>query len=93
MTGRDIAMAPPGTTAPYRLQCMIHRESAGGIIIHDEQIAGPLEEAAVAAAKARFAALRAGRAGSAALRDAAGRVVWSARQDAATPGTAGSASR
>ena len=28
-----------------------------------------------------------------ALRDAAGRVVWSARQDAATPGTAGSASR
>ncbi|SEO76922.1 hypothetical protein SAMN02799625_03872 [Methylobacterium sp. UNC300MFChir4.1] len=84
-------MATPETQAPYRLQCMIHRESAGGIIIHDEQIPGPLVEAAVAAAKARFAELRAGRAGSAALRDSAGRVVWSARQDAATPGTGGSA--
>ncbi|MGU3467845.1 hypothetical protein ACLBXO_23640 [Methylobacterium sp. C33D] len=86
-------MALPETPAPYRLQCMIHRERAGGIIIHDEQVAAPLEEEAVAAAKARFAELRAGRAGSAALRDPAGRVVWSARQDAATPGTAGSASR
>ena len=45
-------MATPETQAPYRLQCMIHRESAGGIIIHDEQIPGPLVEAAVAAAKA-----------------------------------------
>ncbi|MEE7448685.1 hypothetical protein MRF4_13200 [Methylobacterium radiotolerans] len=86
-------MALPETPAPYRLQCVVHRESAGGIIIHDEQIPGPLEEAAVTAAKARFAQLRAGRAGSAALRDPAGRVVWSARHDAPAPGAAGSASR
>jgi hypothetical protein len=75
-------MAPPESPAPYRLQCIVHRESASGIIIHDEQIPGPAEAAAVAAAKARFAQLLAGRSGSAALRDAGGRVVWSARQNA-----------
>ena len=81
-------MAPSETPAPYRLQCIVHRESAGGIIIHDEQIPGPVEAAAIDAAKARFAHLLAGRAGSAALRDPLGRVVWSARHKA-PPRTAG----
>lgn len=67
--------------APYRLQCVVHRESASGIIIHNEQILAPSEDAAVADAKARFAQLLAGRSGSAALRDTAGRVVWSRRQN------------
>ena len=80
-------MAPSPPPAPYRLQCVVHRESASGIIIHDEQILGASETAAVADAKARFAHLLAGRSGSAALRDAAGRVVWSTRQDG-PPGTA-----
>ena len=66
---------------PYRLQCVVHRESASGIIIHDEQILAPSEATAVADAKARFAQLLAGRSGSAALRDTAGRVVWSRRQN------------
>ena len=70
--------SPP---APYRLQCVVHRESASGIIIHDEQILGASEAAAVADAKTRFAQLLAGRSGSAALRDTAGRMVWSCRQD------------
>jgi hypothetical protein len=74
-------MAPTEPLAPYRLQCVIHRESASGIIIHDEQILGASEAAAVADAKTRFAHLLAGRSGSAALRDVAGRVVWSTRQD------------
>lgn len=80
-----MAAGPP--SAPYRLQCIVHRESASGIIIHDEQILAPSEHAAVADAKARFAQLLAGRAGSAALRDQAGRVVWSRRQN--TPSGAG----
>lgn len=78
-------MAPPETPVPYRLQCIVHRESAGGIIIHDETLPGLTEAAAVAAAKARFAQLRANRSGSAALRDPAGRVVWSARQNTPPP--------
>ena len=73
--------------AAYRLQCVVHRESASGIIIHDEQIRAPSEDAAVADAKARFARLLAGRSGSAALRDPAGRVVWSRRQN--TPSGSG----
>jgi len=84
------ASPPP---ASYRLQCVVHRESASGIIIHDEQIHAPSEAAAVTEAKARFAHLLAGRSGSAALRDPAGRVVWSRRQDtpsgAKTPETEG----
>ncbi|MCJ2048662.1 hypothetical protein [Methylobacterium sp. J-070] len=80
-------MAPVPPPPPYRLQCIVHRESTSGIIIHDEQILGTSEAAAVADAKARFAHLLAGRSGSAALRDAAGRVVWSARPD--TPPGAG----
>ncbi|KOX53906.1 hypothetical protein ADL19_15205 [Streptomyces purpurogeneiscleroticus] len=79
-------MAPIETPVPYRLQCIVHRESAGGIIIHDEQIPGATDEAAVATAKARFPQLLSGRSGSAALRDPAGRVVWSARQTP-PPGT------
>ncbi|MBE7244033.1 MAG: hypothetical protein INR63_03705 [Actinomycetospora chiangmaiensis] len=82
-----MAASPP--PAPYRLQCVVHRESASGIIIHDEQIRASSEDAAVAEAKARFAQLLAGRAGSAALRDEAGRVVWSRRQN--TPAGAGAA--
>jgi len=74
-----MAASPP--PAPYRLQCVVQRESASGIIIHDEQILAPSENAAVADAKARFAQLLAGRSGSAALRDRAGRVVWSRRQN------------
>ncbi|MHB2207849.1 hypothetical protein [Methylobacterium sp. CM6257] len=82
-------MAPSPPPAPYRLQCVVHRESASGIIIHDEQILGSTEATAVADAKARFSELLAGRSGSAALRDAAGRVVWSTRQNA-PPATEGS---
>jgi hypothetical protein len=80
-SGADMAHSRP--QAHYRLQCVVHRESASGIIIHDERISGISEAAAVADAKARFANLLAGRAGSAALRDPAGRVVWSTRQGAA----------
>ncbi|MGH1573622.1 hypothetical protein ACRAWG_26915 [Methylobacterium sp. P31] len=75
-------MASSPSPAPYRLQCVVHRERAGGIVIHDEQILGATEAMALADAKARFNQLLAGRSGSAALRDAAGRVVWSARQNA-----------
>jgi hypothetical protein len=87
MTGPDGAPDPGSAPPParYRLQCVVHRESASGIIIHDEQILGRSEESAVADAKARFAHLLAGRSGSAALRDAAGRVVWSTQQNA-SPG-------
>ncbi|MBE7244335.1 MAG: hypothetical protein INR63_05245 [Actinomycetospora chiangmaiensis] len=82
-------MASTNLSASYRLQCIVHRESASGIIIHDEQIRGSSETAAVADAKARFTQLLAGRSGSAALRDAAGRVVWSTRQDGSPdPGAA-----
>lgn len=80
-------MAASPQPAPYRLQCVVHRESASGIIIHDEQILAPSDDAAVAEAKARFAHLLAGRSGSAALRDQAGKVVWSRRQN--TPSGAG----
>ena len=85
MIGPDGAMDPSSAppTARYRLQCVVHRESASGIIIHDEQIFGRSEVTAIADAKARFAHLLAGRSGSAALRDAAGRVVWSTQQNAA----------
>jgi hypothetical protein len=82
-------MVPPQPPARYRLQCVVHRESASGIIIHDEQILGHSADAAVADAKARFAHLLAGRSGSAALRDAAGRVVWSTRQNASPESGAG----
>ncbi|MFB0491480.1 hypothetical protein ABIE45_004066 [Methylobacterium sp. OAE515] len=84
MTGPDAATDPGSAPPParYRLQCVVHRESASGIIIHDEPIFGLSEDAAVADAKARFAHLLAGRSGSAALRDAAGRVVWSTQQKA-----------
>lgn len=90
MTGPDGAPAPDSAPPParYRLQCVVHRESASGIIIHDEQIFGLSADAAVAAAKARFAHLLAGRSGSAALRDSAGRVVWSTQQKA-SPGVPG----
>lgn len=87
VTGPEIAMAASPLPAPYRLQCVVHRESASGIIIHDEEILAQSEDAAVADAKARFTHLLAGRAGSAALRDTAGRVVWSRRQN--TPSGAG----
>ncbi|MCJ2137502.1 hypothetical protein MKK69_26250 [Methylobacterium sp. J-026] len=80
-------MAAPPPPAPYRLHCVVHRESASGIIIHDEQIHAPSEAAAVADAKARFAQLLSGRSGSAALRDAAGRIVWSGQKN--TPSGAG----
>lgn len=83
------AARSPGT-ARYRLHCVVHRESASGIIIHDERIPGISEAAAIADARARFAQLLAGRAGSAALRDAAGRVVWSTRQAAGSQAASGS---
>ena len=75
-------MAHSRPQAHYRLQCVVHRESASGIIIHDERISG-IGELPRCDAKARFANLLAGRAGSAALRYPAGRVVWSTRQGAA----------
>ena len=80
-------MVPSPPPAPFRLQCVVHRESASGIIIHDEQILAPSEDAAKTDAAARFAQLLAGRSGSAALKDPAGRVVWSRRQN--TPSGAG----
>jgi myo-inositol catabolism protein IolC len=86
-------MAPSQPPPLYRLQCVVHRESASGIIIHDERIPAATEAAAVADAKARFAHLLGGRAGSAALRDETGQVVWSARQvalpEAGRPAAAG----
>ena len=86
MSGPEDAPAPARAPAPYRLQCVVHRESASGIIIHDEQILGASDDTAVADAKARFTHLLAGRSGSAALRDAAGRMVWSTRQNASPGG-------
>jgi hypothetical protein len=66
--------------AHYRLQCVVHRESVSGIIIQDEQIIDHTEEAAATRAKSRFSHLLAGRGGCAALRNDAGRIVWSTRQ-------------
>jgi hypothetical protein len=72
----------PQIPAIFRLQCVVYRESASGIIIHDEQIIEHTEEAAVTAAKARFSNLIGGRSGCAALRNDAGQIAWSTRQTA-----------
>ncbi|RTL35418.1 MAG: hypothetical protein EKK49_07355 [Rhodocyclaceae bacterium] len=62
--------------AVFHFECSIYRQCASGLSVASEQIVAGTGAEAIADAEARFARLRGRRAGCAALRDDAGRVIW-----------------
>lgn len=66
--------------AVFHFECSIHRRCASGLSVATEQIVAPTDDAAIAKAEARFAALIANRAGCATLRNDAGQIIWSTRR-------------
>ena len=66
--------------AVFHFECSVYRRCVSGLSVASEQIVAQTEAEAIAEANARFARLLASRAGCAALRDDAGRIVWTLRR-------------